>query len=477
MFWECACLSVNAGSSQSNLDEIDSEEAEEGDDVLETEENSKDDSINNTDTTNKSSAPNYEKIAKAICEAQLRGITIEFPDINKAGADFLPDIEHNGILYSLRAVVAVSDDLFNRIIQNRPYKNFSDFYEKVKPTVSEAVGCIKAGCFNSLFPNISRKDQMMAFFRKLANNDYPMKTTLTMTHIKKRMLDKTNIENSAFNWNSLVRLKNFKDYIDKFQYNADTKSYEFNDKDVLNYYNKEVKPVLSHHLDEKSILKIINLTQGVVRFPKTLFTKFFNNKIQPLVTYFNSEEGLKAYNEWEKTQYIEQLKEKYGFNNSIADWEMEQISFYSNHHELSNINEVLYSVKNFFQLDEYMSKDQFCAIAGTVIGNNNTKHIVSLLTPYGVVQVKMFANIYNRYKSKISIIPKEETDKKKPKKQTLDDSWFKRGTKLLIYGYRNENLFVTKTVKLNNYSRCVCLIEDKANNGLLTLRYSRKTTE
>ena len=109
LFWECACLSINAGNTSTNF--------EAGEDIDGELEESSDVSLA---STVKTGAPNYAKISKAISDSQLRGVNIELPDINTAQADFIPDIKNNGILYSLKNVAAVSDDLFSRIIAARP---------------------------------------------------------------------------------------------------------------------------------------------------------------------------------------------------------------------------------------------------------------------------------------------------------------------------------------------------------------------
>ena len=82
----------------------------------------------------------------------------------------------------------------------------------------------------------------------------------------------------------------------------------------------------------------------------------------------------------------------------------------------------------------------------------------------------MYAEMYNKFKAKISVIDKDTV-----KKKVLDDSWFKRGTKLLIYGYRREDTFVAKNVKVNGYQRSVIMINKKNDDGSLDLCFSRNT--
>lgn len=144
------------------------------------------------------------------------------------------------------------------------------------------------------------------------------------------------------------------------------------------------------------------------------------------------------------------------------------MSFYHSGHELAGMNNNTYNTRNFNELPEIAKDNQLCTIAGTVISSNNTRHTVSLLTNYGVVDVKFYAGTYTQFNQKIS-----EVDPQTKKKTVLDDSWFKRGTKLIVYGQRRENLFCCKTHRINGYSRSVGLIEQINVDGSLSIRYNK----
>ena len=186
-------------------------------------------------------------------------------------------------------------------------------------------------------------------------------------------------------------------------------------------------------------------------------------------------------NDQQRLDVVDAMTEKYGLSKSPSSWEMEQLSFYKSGHELQGADLGLYGVKDFGTLPEtptyrefekngevYKTPENVCAMAGTVVGSDNVKHIVNLLTPWGVVNVKMYAEMYNKYKAKISVV-----DPGTGKKKVLDESWFKRGTMLLVYGYRREDTFVAKNVKVNGYQRSVVLINGKGDGGRLDLRFSR----
>ena len=60
------------------------------------------------------------------------------------------------------------------------------------------------------------------------------------------------------------------------------------------------------------------------------------------------------------------------------------------------------------------------------------------------------------------------------KKEIIDRSWFKRGTKLMICGIRRGENFIPKKYFDSIYNHTVCLIEDVINDELI-LRLERKT--
>ena len=75
------------------------------------------------------------------------------------------------------------------------------------------------------------------------------------------------------------------------------------------------------------------------------------------------------------------------------------------------------------------------------ISKNDNKSSVTLLTTTGVVNVKFTRDQYAKYGKQIS--EKQEDGTKK----VIEKGWFKRGTKLMITGFRREDMFVAKTYK------------------------------
>jgi DNA polymerase-3 subunit alpha len=387
---------------------------------------------------------------------QMAGVKIELPDINEAQMDFIPDIKNNAIYYSLQAVTVVSDDLFDKIIANRPYANVDDFYDRVQPTTAQMIGLIKAGCFDKLTKG-KRIVIMEKFLQRLASQEIPYREKLTTVQLKKALSLK------------MPELKPFTDAIRAYKYRAyleanclskAEKRYLINDEACVNFFNAYIKNLLSVEKGEYSYLP--NDTIAIKSSP---LKRVVDGIMAPLMGWLNSPQGANAYTSAVREEFVNSLKEKY-CKGSLSAWEMETMNFYYSGYELEKMNDSMYDVRNFNELPETPS--ECCAIAGTIIDVVNGKSTISLLTKYGVVDVKFYKDSYNKYNQKIS-----EIDEKTKKKTVVDDSWFKRGNKIIVYGTRREDTFVAKNCKVGLYYRCVGLIEEVNMDGSLEVRFTR----
>jgi len=448
LYWQCACLCVNSGNY---VGEIGEDEEEEEDEEIQEE------VVVEEEQKTKKVAPNYGKISKAICDMQTAGVKIELPDINKAQADFIPDIENNAIYYSLQAVTVVSDDLFENIIKNRPYKGVLDFYSRVKPTTAQMIGLIKAGCFDKL----STKNRMYIMYRfldYLATQEIPLKNKLTTVQLKKAL----SLQMPELNpYSEAIRVYKYRVYLEAKCLSKAEKRYLINDETCINFFNTYIKDKMYIEKGEYSYLP-----NNVIAIKVAPLKRVVDETIKPLMDWLNSSEGATAYTDLLRKEFIEDLKEKY-CKGSLSAWEMETMNFYYSGYELEKMNDYMYGVQNFNTLPETPS-GKCSAIAGTIINVVNGKHTISLLTKYGVVDVKFYKDAYNKYNQKIS-----EVDGKTKKKIVIDDSWFKRGNKVLVYGTRREDTFVAKNCKIDTYYRCVGLIENVNMDGSLEIRFTR----
>lgn len=452
LYWQCACLCVNAGNYVGDIGDDGDEPANETEDVI-TED------AEGEEKRGAKSAPNYGKIAKAIADAQLSGVQIGLPDINEAQIDFVPDTKNRKILYSIQAVNVVGADLLARILGNRPYLGIKDFITKVAPTTAQMIGLIKAGSFDRLCGK-PRQQIMQQYLQYLADEEFPLKDKLTSVQIKKAL--ELGIDLPDFR--TEIRIFRFRQYITKHQLNAAEKRYVLNEEACLKFFNGFIAPHMNLSKSEYEYLP-----GGAIGIKQTVFERVHNKLIAKLVEYMNTEDGRRAFQNLVQTDFINTLREKY-CQGSISKWEFDTMSFYYSGHELAHLNRGIYNVQDFNTLPETSASKELCAIAGTVTDTNNIRHTVSVLTTSGVVDVKFYAGAYAQFNQKISAI---DSDTKK--KTTIDDSWFKRGNKLLIYGQRRENMFCCKALREPGRApRFVGLIENIRADGTLDVRYQRK---
>ena len=172
--------------------------------------------------------------------------------------------------------------------------------------------------------------------------------------------------------------------------------------------------------------------------------------------------------------------QKYGLGN-ISKWEMDSISFYYHNHEL---NSVAADYTNFFDLSEEPEVEysfqnnngqdikvfKLYQIVGTVIDKNKLKNTITLLTPTGVVPVKIYKNQYSIYDKQIS-----ERDSE-GKKHVVEKSWFTKGTMLMVQGIRRGSDFIPKKRKNSVFPIISKIIGINENNKLI-FQFERKEVE
>ena len=467
LYWACACLCCNAGNTAQSLDTDDDEES-----VEEDEETPQDPANEPLEAAQKKkrAAPNYGKIAKAIADAQMGGVEIGLPDINTAQDDFVPDVKNNRILYSLRVVNAVSDSVFDEIMAKRPFSSLQDFLDRMEtPSSAQIIGLIKAGCFDSL-EGKGRSTILRWYVNWLAEHKYPIKENLTASHIKKAIA--THMPLAPYK--EQVYMVNFKTWIDAHQLDSsDKKRYLLTDSDAVAFFKRYYMPCLSIEKDEYSFIP------AGIAVKKSALEREHKKLTQPLKDYFSSPAGVEAYAMHMRALYAAELWES-DCAGSQAQWEMEQMCFYRDKHELANVSESAYGVSDFTKLPEVPHKTSYTnakgerkdaydttAIMGTIVNVESNRKSVWLLTTHGVVTVKFYAEAFNRYKNPVSKI-----DPKTGKKVVIDRAWLKRGEKILVYGYRREDTFVARTARVGSYTKLLCRIDGVVGSNL-NLTYSR----
>ena len=453
----------------------------------------------------------YGKLGGAIAALQKQGVVVALPNINTADKGFIADVENNAILYGLKGITSINLKTAELIIANRPYTSMKDFHDRmhlVKQEVTtkdgkkqmkaliskeQMLNLIKAGCFDELEPDKTRLELLEEYLHM----EYPDKVGVTTGAIK-QLLRRGLIPDD---YEDCIRCYNFREYLrqgvkvddgvlphtqeagykiakSKKWYLLDGED-EFDTQDVVEAFF-EMFPGLTegkhwvYNTDPSYYENAIWVESGASA--KGTFEAKYKEQIKPMVQYIGSPELLKKYNE---ALFIEHKNDEIPGNNS--SWEMETLAFYYSDHELAHIDTKYYKVDNFYNLPEEpevidywerkdkktgevvsIPKFKISQVCGTVLDRNKTKHIVTLLTEYGVVNAKFVDGQFNHYDKRISIY-----DEEAGKNKVVEQSWFKRGTLLFIRGIRIGDQFKVKTYQNGLYEHSVERIDKVYEDGIV----------
>lgn len=455
--------------------------------------------VENSDIQAKEKATQYGKVAAAISQLQERGIEISLPDINKAEKGFTPNELNNEIMFGLKGVMNVNSNMANDIIANRPYHSMKDFYNKMvlnKKEVIDANGkvkqqsivsngamisLIKAGAFSTTDQD-DRKTLLQTYL--LMTN--PPKTKLD---IRESTIDKI-IEMGIIptELKEYLRFYNFNKFIKTLPFVKDIKSKNIkwyilegeDDEDteyINNFFMEHFEYLMQEGEDKGYIYNedgLICVALGTSR--KYSYKKAYDELMKPFFNWYKSKECLDLLN----TYTFNAIKNKF-MQGNISKWEMDSMNFYNGEHELAHVKKDLYGIVNFNDLSEEPTvvgfnkyngmkfpKFELTRIVGTVLDRDKNKHSLSLLTTDGVVTVKFYSGQFSFYDKQVSIY-----DEVEDKKTTLEESWFKRGNKLMITGFRRGDQFKPKKYKNSIYQHTVQKILDIDEQGILTLQNER----
>ena len=472
IYWDTACLVVNSGSLEDKEDE-NNEEFEQIEDYIARfgDDLSQEDYEDLIKIANKNKkkeqATDYGKIAKALGEIIESGIKVSLIDINKSDYGFKPDVENNQILFGMKALSNVGAPVIEQIKAGRPYKSFKDFLNKTNINKTAMINLIKGGAFDLLEKDWA--EEMHTEARILIMAYY-----LSLTSEPKKKLTLQNF-NGLINNNLIPPSLDFEKKI--FAFNKYLKNYKWK-----NYYYMPHEHAMNFYSSNFDMNKIDINKDNIYLINQKDWDYIYQNYMD------NAREWLK-----ENQQLIlEELNlklfktewEKYA-TGTISAWEMASLCFYYHNHELKNINKQKYGIIDFDNLSPISEIDYFFRrngkqipiyklhrIAGTVIGKNDTRHTVTLLTTSGVVNIKFTRDHYAMYNRQISEI--DNTGVKKVKEK----GWFTRGTKLLITGYRRDDTFVCKRYKSTGGHSLYKITEVNGSNlGLTSTRYGMENND
>ncbi len=447
IFWNTACLTINAGADENN-------------------ENNK--------------STNYGKIAKAISEIQNRGQKIELPNINKAKFGFEPDVEEDEIVFGLMGICGVGEDIVRAIIKNQPYESLDDFLEKMNAYKNEdkdnkfgdkaVITLIKAGCFDRL-ENKHRVEIMKGYIKKISNplSNLQMDSIQILHDIGMLTEKQEKYEYRLYKFRKYIFLNQF--LAEKRGKSPNTYFYrldrQFSEPFFFDHFETNMQENKDYEYDEEGFILV---KRGSIDREYDKLMADFKSRV------LSNKEFLEVVN---KNRFESTWTEK--AEGTISKWEMDSLSFYYHEHELAHVNKQEYMISDFGLLPEVPKVSEYYVwrgkerprfkltrICGTVLDKDKNKHSITLLTPNGVVTVKFYKGQFGFYDKQIS-----EMDDESNKKTVLERSWFGRGNKLLVTGYRRNDQFVPKKYMDSAYRHTLQLITEIDEQGNLKLQSER----
>lgn len=406
-----------------------------------------------SDSGGEDGSTDYAKMAQSVNRIRDEGVSVSLVDINHSALGFEPDEKNNRIMFGLKALVNISDDFANNIIERRPYVSLADFYYRTNPKRQSMISLIKGGAFNEF---CSQEEAMVQY--------------LWLSCDKKQRLTLQNMP-GLIKHNLLPTQKEFV---------LPRKVYEFN-----RYLKDCCKSIDGFKLDTRAI-EFLNHLDLDSLYDEDFFmqAKAWDNVYQSYMDVFrnwiksNKEEVLDALN----TSIFMQDWEKYA-TGSVSSWEMEAMCFYYHDHELKDVDMQKYGLFNFYSLPEEPPVDKvfhrngstipiykLTKICGTCIAKNKDKGTVFLLTTDGVVPVKFRKEYFSLFDKQTFQRNADGTRK------VLERSWFNRGQKILVQGIRRGNEFIAKKYASSN-SHQLYKIDGYAADGTLELRSERYVGE
>ena len=442
IYWNTACLIVNSGSLE---EESDFEEDEDTGEVAKKKEKTTD----------------YGKIAKALGDIISKGIKVSLVDINKSSYSFEPDADNNVILFGMKALSNVGGPIIDQIIANRPYIGIADFMVRCPLNKSAMFSLIKAGAFDKVEEKWAK--ELGVEPRQLVMTYYISK----VCEAKKRI--------TLQNFNGLIQHDLIPEELDLQKRVFNFTKYLKANKKVGKYFvfDNICEEFYSKYFD-MDLLEVIN---GLTCIEQTKWEKIYKSTMDKARDWIkeNQNKILEKFN----TILFKEMWDKYA-GKSISAYEMESLCFYYHEHELKDVKMNKYGIVDFNDLSPEPAIDYFfkrngrdlpiykiSKIIGTVIGKNDTRSSITLLTTTGVVNVKFTKEYFAMYNRQLSEKQPDGT------KKVVEKGWFTRGVKLLVAGYRRDDTFVAKTYKNNGFHQ-IYKIVNVTDNGELELVHDRQ---
>lgn len=421
IYWKTACLSVNAGAINEEDYHILVEEG-----IIE---------LSDEDDVRSSKKIQYGKVASAI--GDMRGlIEVRQPDINLSKMGFTPDAKNNIILYGLKGITRVGDNIIQEIILNRPYSSLREFVAKMqtsdnKKLISKdkVINLIKAGAFD-IVENRSREEILKDYITRIAET----KERLNLQNLP--MLIRNDLVPPELE--EQKKCYNFTKYIRKSRY----KTYYIIDEVAKDYLLERFPPdrIQTIKNDEGVDIDVIS---------ETWWDNIYNQFMMAVRNWIRDNHD-KLLSQLNNEIYSEEF-EKY-MRGNILDWELQSLNFFYSGHPLDNI-EIPMEVSDYNKMKEgevvghflikgkTIPKLKLYTIVGTVIDKDKTKSIVTIATKDAVVDVKFYKQQYAKYAHESNL--EEDDENYKPN----EENFFEKGTHLAITGVKRGDMFLPKVYK------------------------------
>ena len=363
-----------------------------------------------------------DKIAESIAIFQ-ETVEVRAPDINKSGFGFTLNEEENVIQSGFKIVSRLGNRIIYNIMRARPYYSFEEFIENVKIPKDRVVMLIKAGAFDEI-SDLPRMELLKYYVHSVSNP----RTTLNGRNIN--MLIRMGLLPQELDYE--MRVFNWWKYTTPFR--KVRKGYVQLDDPALTFY--------SNNFDES---KLEYFKEGA--FIKQSYGKSLVDKTNEVIkTYIknNHDELLKKVNNY----LFEEEWEKYKMR-SVEEGEMQSLRMYTGKHPLKKFGmtydpitelEENNHVGMFNIQGKRFPKHYIYRIVGTVVAKNKMKHTVTLLTPEGAINLKIWNDVFNHYDRKVSTVVDGI-------QQTIQDSFFEVGTHLVVFGRYSDEIFFPKIYK------------------------------
>ena len=450
IYWNTACLSIDSSavSAQDFYNLID-------EDIVD---------VDNDETKKTQNKMDYAKLAAALDSFKRSGCNIQLPDINESRLGFTPDAKTNSILYGLKGITKVTDPAINEIMANRPFSSLNDFLSRITRRVvtkDKIINLIKCGAFDRV-ENKNRRQILEDYIWQECNP----KKKLTMQNanmlIDMELLSDAGLEYQENVYKLTKELRKHRDE-NKLWYCGDRL---FIPESRVESWRRIIK-------DSGVEIKEIMLGGEPRRvIASNDWDRFYEGQMAAIKSYIQKNHD--ALLERLNRRLFEDEFNKYCSGDELQ-WELDSINFFFSGHPLEGaleekfpevvidpIHTIVEGVTDgqFIIKGKIIPKMKLYTVAATVIDRDNTKAIVTVQAPDGVMSLKLYKGLYAEY---------NKTDE-----ETGEETFFEKGTHLLITGIQRGSTFVPKTYKnLKRHSLLKLILDD--NNKCIQIQ--QKDTE